>query len=37
VDPALLEDWVAVRRRQLADGELLYVAHQLDFAGRAPG
>jgi SAM-dependent methyltransferase len=36
VDPALLEDWVAVRRRQLADGELLYVAHQLDFAGRAP-
>jgi hypothetical protein len=37
VEPAVLTDWVATRRRQLADGELLYIAHQLDFAGRAPG
>jgi hypothetical protein len=26
-----------VRRRQLAAGELVYIAHQLDFAGRSPG
>jgi hypothetical protein len=36
VEPAVLTDWVATRRRQLADGELLYIAHQLDFAGRSP-
>jgi SAM-dependent methyltransferase len=33
----VLADWVAVRRRQLADGELLYIAHQLDYTGRSPG
>jgi hypothetical protein len=37
VEPAVLTDWLATRRRQLADGELLYIAHQLDFAGRSPG
>jgi SAM-dependent methyltransferase len=37
VDPAVLADWVAVRMRQLAAGELVYLAHQLDFAGRSPG
>ncbi|HEY1664544.1 MAG TPA: class I SAM-dependent methyltransferase [Trebonia sp.] len=37
VDPAVLADWVAVRMRQLAVGELVYLAHQLDFAGRSPG
>jgi hypothetical protein len=37
VDPADLADWLAVRGRQLATGELVYIAHQLDFAGRAPG
>jgi SAM-dependent methyltransferase len=37
VDPAGLADWLAVRGRQLAAGELVYIAHQLDFAGRAPG
>jgi SAM-dependent methyltransferase len=37
VDPADLAGWLAVRRRQLAAGELVYVAHQLDFAGRWPG
>ena len=31
-----LADWMAVRRRQLADGELVYIAHQLDFAGTSP-
>jgi hypothetical protein len=32
-----LADWLEVRRRQLARGELLYIAHQLDVAGRSPG
>ena len=36
VDPADLADWLAVRDRQLAAGELVYIAHQLDFAGRSP-
>jgi hypothetical protein len=35
VDPADLAGWLAVRRRQLAAGELVYLAHQLDFAGRS--
>jgi len=37
VDPADLADWLAVRGRQLAAGELVYLAHQLDFTGRASG
>jgi SAM-dependent methyltransferase len=37
VDPADLADWLAVRCRQLAAGELIYIAHQLDFVGRSPG
>jgi SAM-dependent methyltransferase len=36
VDPAGLAGWLAVREQQLAAGELVYLAHQLDFAGRAP-
>ncbi|MEF8780601.1 MAG: class I SAM-dependent methyltransferase [Haloferacaceae archaeon] len=32
-----LEDWLATRRRQLAAGELVYVAHQYDLLYRAPG
>ena len=34
--PAGLADWLAVRRRQVAGGELVYLAHQLDVAGRSP-
>jgi hypothetical protein len=34
VEPADLADWLAVRGRQLAAGELVYIAHQLDFVGR---
>jgi SAM-dependent methyltransferase len=34
--PAGLADWLAARRRQLAAGELVYLAHQLDFTGRTP-
>ncbi len=37
VDPVDLADWLAVRRQQLAAGELVYIAHQLDFVGRSPG
>jgi hypothetical protein len=36
VRPGDLADWLAERRRQLAAGELVYIAHQLDFAGRSP-
>ncbi len=37
VEPADLADWLAVRSRQLDAGELVYIAHQLDFVGRSPG
>ena len=37
VEPADLADWLDVRYRQLAAGDLVYIAHQLDFAGRSPG
>ena len=37
LDARALEDWVATRRRQIARGELVYVAHQLDYCGRAGG
>jgi SAM-dependent methyltransferase len=37
IEKAELADWLATRRRQLASGELVYLAHQLDFAGRVPG
>lgn len=36
-EPAALADWMAARRGQLARGQLCYIAHQLDFAGRSPG
>ncbi|HEX4061366.1 MAG TPA: class I SAM-dependent methyltransferase [Streptosporangiaceae bacterium] len=37
VESADLAGWLAERRRQLAAGELVYIAHQLDFVGRSPG
>ena len=37
VEPADLADWLAERAGQLATGELVYIAHQLDFVGRSPG
>jgi SAM-dependent methyltransferase len=37
VAAADLAGWLAECRRQLATGELVYLAHQLDFAGRSPG
>jgi SAM-dependent methyltransferase len=37
VKPADLAGWLAVRQQQLNAGELVYIAHQLDFAGRSPG
>ncbi len=37
LEPADLADWLAERGRQLVAGELVYIAHQLDFVGRSPG
>jgi len=31
------EEWLALRRGQIADGEMVYVAHQLDYCGRMGG
>jgi SAM-dependent methyltransferase len=36
LEPADLADWLAERNRQLEAGQLVYVAHQLDFVGRWP-
>src|SRR5215471_1016265 len=36
VGPAELAGWLAERGRQLAAGELVYIAHQLDFVDRSP-
>jgi len=37
MEPSDLAEWLAERGRQLAAGELVYIAHQLDFVGRSPG
>ena len=37
LDAARFADWIAARHAQIAAGELTYIAHQLDFAGRRPG
>jgi SAM-dependent methyltransferase len=37
VEPADLAEWLAERGDQLAAGELVYIAHQLDYVGRSPG
>ena len=34
LDPAQWGQWLAARRAQLAHGELIYIAHQLDVVGR---
>jgi SAM-dependent methyltransferase len=36
LEPADLADWLAERYQQLAAGDLVYIAHQFDFAGRSP-
>ncbi len=36
LDPSLLEEWARVRHEQIDQQSLAYIAHQLDFAGRAP-
>ena len=37
LDDDEFEEWLAMRRRQVACGELMYVAHQLDYCGRVGG
>lgn len=36
LDDATLDDWLQIRREQVAAGELVYLTHQLDLLGRAP-
>ena len=36
-DDGEFEDWLNIRRRQVGGGELVYVAHQLDYYGRVGG
>ncbi len=33
-EPHRLEEWLAVRHRQVEEGRLIYIAHQLDVLGR---
>lgn len=35
LDAAAFADWIAARHRQIERGELVYIAHQLDFCGVA--
>jgi SAM-dependent methyltransferase len=37
LEAARFERWIAERHAQIERGELVYIAHQLDFVGRAPG
>ena len=37
LDAARFRAWVTARHRQIDEGRLVYIAHQLDFFGRAPG
>jgi len=36
LDPDRFHDWVKERHNQVEDGTLVYIAHQMDFVGRAP-
>jgi SAM-dependent methyltransferase len=36
LDPARLQQWLVERRAQIERGELVYIAHQLDFLARRP-
>ena len=33
LDPARFRDWIGTRHRQIETGQLIYIAHQLDFLG----
>lgn len=37
LDTGEFGEWLATRRQQVAHGELMYVAHQLDYCGRVGG
>ena len=37
IDQVVLRKWLRARRGQVERGELVYIAHQLDFAGRRVG
>jgi SAM-dependent methyltransferase len=37
IDATRFGDWVSLRHAQVAEGSLVYIAHQLDFLGRVTG
>ena len=37
LDPAAFQAWLAARRAQITAGELVFIAHQLDYLARWPG
>jgi hypothetical protein len=37
LDQEEFEKWLSVRRKQIERGQLTYIAHQIDFLGKAPG
>jgi hypothetical protein len=37
LDPERFDAWIAKRHVQIDAGELVYIAHQLDFLGRRTG
>ncbi len=37
LDPVLFGKWIAERHRQIEEGTLVYIAHQIDFLGRISG
>lgn len=37
LEPRLLDEWLETRHRQVEEGKLIYIAHQLDVVGRFSG
>ncbi|HKY84387.1 MAG TPA: class I SAM-dependent methyltransferase [Anaerolineales bacterium] len=37
IDSRRLSEWIEARRRQVGAGDLVFLAHQIDVVGRAPG
>lgn len=36
VEAGQLEEWMQLRRAQIGSGQLLYIAHQIDYVGKSP-
>lgn len=37
LDPTVFSRWISERHRQIEEGSLVYIAHQIDFFGKIPG